>query len=192
LQSWSCNNSLISAFLVLNDLRIPQLEDNRWMIKDDLFQRCTPHIYTTTIEYLLSEGECERMFGNHFESSARLYISSKTFKLPSGRVFQRYLVFCGIPRATPSQVCQGKICFDKSNLPAPHFCPAGLACVACWPTGHIVSTQDLKGCSLAFFSFTLRWQASRKAFLASIFSQSYRLLLPSYLNVRTWEPNRDP
>jgi len=44
--------------------------------------------------------EPERMLGSHKESSAGLQVSSRVFQridVPSGRTFQGYLVFCGIP-----------------------------------------------------------------------------------------------
>jgi len=50
--------------------------------------------------------EPERMLGNHNESLERLWITSRTFqriKVPSGRVFQKYLVFCGIHRGSLGQ-----------------------------------------------------------------------------------------
>jgi hypothetical protein len=64
-----------------------------------------PHIYTT-IEYLLGEeGRTERMLENHKGSSERLLVSSRVFQrveVPSGRTFQGYSAFYGIPGATPS------------------------------------------------------------------------------------------
>jgi hypothetical protein len=54
-------------------------------------------------------GEPKKMLKNYKESSAKLRVTSMTFqrvKVPLGRIFQGYSVFCRILRATPSQGCE--------------------------------------------------------------------------------------
>ena len=61
--------------------------------------------------YSVKQGEPERTVGSHIESLARWRAISRGFQEvegSSGTVFQRYLAFCGIPRATPIQVCESQ------------------------------------------------------------------------------------